>query len=121
MKSTIRCSFSLAADYASVGALEEDYLVQIEDFHTNAAFGPHPALRRYGLQPPANGEPATSLVRLPAVATSERIGISYRFSGVTQTYRLESAHAHLIGPLAGLDRVVRRALPLTNETMATLP
>ena len=109
------------ADYAPVLVLEEDDIVEIRDFFDHSGFRAQPTNRRHTLQPDLVGDQASSFVGMPSIAPAERLAVTHRFGGTTQTYRLQNGHLTLTGHLQGFDTLSGVRFPLRTLRGALMP
>jgi hypothetical protein len=108
-------------DYAPVLVLEEDDIVEIRDFFDHSGFRAQPTSRRHPLQPDLTGDQASSFVGMPSIAPAERLAVTHRFGGSTQTYRLQDGDLTLTGHLHGLDTLSGLRFPLRTLRGAFMP
>jgi len=108
-------------DYSPVLVLQEDEIVEIRDFVDDNGFRAQPTSRQHLLQPDLVGDLASSFAGMPSIAPAERLAVTHRFSGSTQTYRLQDGELALTGHLQGLDTLSGVRFPLRTLRGAFVP
>jgi hypothetical protein len=98
--------------YSPVLVLQEGEIVEIRDFLDDNGFRAQPTSRQHSLQPDSFGDQASSFAGMPSIAPAERLVVTHRFGGSTQTYRLQNGELALTGHLNGLDTLSGVRFPL---------
>jgi hypothetical protein len=108
-------------DYAPVLVLQQDDIVEILDFVDDNGFRVQPTSRQHSLQPDVVGDQASSFTGMPSIPPAERLAVTHRFGGSTQTYRLQDGELALTGHLQGLDTLSGVRFPLRTLRGAFVP
>jgi hypothetical protein len=108
-------------DYAPVLVLQQDDIVEILDFVDDNGFRVQPTSRQHSLQPDLVGDQASSFTGMPSIPPAERLAVTHRFGGSTQTYRLQDGELALTGHLQGLDTLSGVRFPLRTLRGAFVP